>query len=336
MNRVYIESPRLFGKTTQRSITVIAFTGKTGAGKDSAAAVLHNHCHFDTIAFADALRREIAAAWRIDERMLNDRPTKEWSIPALAVGMCSEPAFVSWCFDAGESLHEPRSPRWAMQHWADFQRRFRPTYYADIVCRWIGRQASVGFRRFAITDLRDPVELVALQALGVRVSVVRVYSPNATTLDTDTAHHSSERHQIAADFDLQNDASLDALRDSVLSLPPVRCLTDEGRDQFTHEMLCGTFSAEAHPLEELVRQYHERCEAYDRTVCTGPTGRDGVMPATPHERALINLNAQRVRQEILERNNIGPAAFSAAMRDFDRRSAHLLDTSPRDGVRREG
>ncbi|QNK66824.1 hypothetical protein [Variovorax sp. PAMC26660] len=218
MNRVYIESPRRCGKATQHGVTVIAFTGKTGAGKDSAAAVLLNHCQFETIAFGDALRREIASAWRIDERMLNHRPTKEWSIPALAVGMCSEPAFISWCFDAGESLHEPRSPRWAMQHWADFQRRYRPTYYADIVCRWISRQASVGFRRFAITDLRDPVELAALHSLGVRVSLVCVYSPNATTLGTDTAHHSSERHQIAADFELQNDGSLEALRDSVLSL----------------------------------------------------------------------------------------------------------------------
>ncbi|SOD25205.1 hypothetical protein SAMN05518800_1792 [Variovorax sp. YR752] len=321
MKRVYIESPRLFGSTTQRSITVIAFTGKTGVGKDSAAAVLHNNDHFETIAFADALRREIAAAWRIDERMLNHRPTKEWSIPALAVGMCSDPAFISWCFDADESLHEPRSPRWVMQHWADYQRRYRPAYYADIVTRWISRQASVGFRRFAITDLRDPVEELALHALGVQLSVVRVLGPKSATLSVDTAQHSSERHKINADFELLNDGSLELLSDRVMALPPVRCLTDVGRAAFTQEMLTGDFSGEANPLEGLVKQYIERCEAYDRTVCTGPIGIDGILPATARERGLITRNAQLVRNEILSRNNIGPAAFSAALIAFDRRGA---------------
>jgi hypothetical protein len=224
MNRVYIEPARRCGKTAQGVITVIAFTGRTGAGKDSAATVLFNHRPFETIAFADALRREIAVAWRIDERMLSHRATKEWAIPALAVGMCSEPAFISWSFDADESLHAPRSPRWVMQHWADYQRRYRPSYYADILTRWIARNAAMGFRRFAITDLRDPVEVAALHALGVQLSVVRVHSPNVTALDADTAHHSSERHRVDADFDLQNDGSLEALRDSVLALSPIQCL----------------------------------------------------------------------------------------------------------------
>ncbi|SDI77455.1 hypothetical protein [Variovorax sp. OV700] len=232
MNRVNFEPLRQSRKAPQQRVTVIAFTGKAGAGKDSAAAVLVNHRAFLSIAFGDALRREIAAAWRIDERMLSHRPTKELLIPALAVGMCGEPAFISWCFEGGESLHEPRSPRWAMQQWADFQRRFRPAHYAGIVTRWIGRQASLGFRRIAITDLRDPVEEAALRGLGVQVSVVRVHSPHAVVLNGDTAQHSSERHKVSADFDLQNDGSLEALRDNVLCLPPVARLVAavEGSD----------------------------------------------------------------------------------------------------------
>lgn len=229
MNRTYLETPRSSGKATRQGITAIAFTGGAGVGKDSAATVLRNHCQFETIAFADALRREIASAWRIDERMLTHRSTKELSIPALAVGMCSEPAFVSWCCNAAESLHKPRSPRWVMQRWADFQRRFRPTYYAEIACRWISRQASLGFRRFAITDLREPVELAALQVLGAQLHVVRIHSPNATRLGVDTAHHSSERQQIGVDLELQNDGSLEALRDNVLALPPVQGLMAAAR-----------------------------------------------------------------------------------------------------------
>lgn len=47
-------------------------------------------------------------------------------------------------------------------------------------------------------------------------------------------------------------------------------------------------------LRQLAERYVRESEAYDRTVCTGPIGRDGVMPATPHERALISRNAQQL------------------------------------------
>jgi len=224
MNQIHSQSPRQCGKTWRDAVTVIAFTGKAGAGKDSAAAVLHNHCKFETVAFGDSLRREIAEAWHIDERMLTHRPTKELALPALAVGMCCEPTFIRWCFDAGECIRAPRSPRWAMQHWADFQRRYSPAHYAAPVVRWISRQAGAGFRRFAITDLRDPVELAALDALGLPLCVVRVHSRDASVLREDTMRHSSERHRLPAHFDIHNDGSLEALRDSVLALPPVVAL----------------------------------------------------------------------------------------------------------------
>jgi hypothetical protein len=224
MTHLYLERARQVGKTTAGKCSLIAFTGKPGAGKDSAAAVLVNHCRFRSIAFADALRREISAAWRIDERMLTHRPTKELPIPALAVGMCGDPAFIIWCVDAGESLHAPRSPRWVLQQWATFQRRWRPNCYADIVARWIRREAALGFQRFAITDLRDPVELHALLALGMPLRVVRVHSRAASTLAPDTAVHISERHHIPGDLDLCNDGSLQALAEAVLQLPPVAAL----------------------------------------------------------------------------------------------------------------
>ena len=56
---------------------------------------------------------------------------------------------------------------------------------------------------------------------------------------------------------------------------------------------CGAF--EPDPLlpqaVALWRNYYAACEAYDRTVCTGPMGRDGILPATPHELALIGRHA---------------------------------------------
>lgn len=42
----------------------------------------------------------------------------------------------------------------------------------------------------------------------------------------------------------------------------------------------------------LWRFYYAQCEAYDRTVCTGGMGRDGVLPANSHETALIGRHAR--------------------------------------------
>lgn len=194
---------------------IIALTGRPGAGKDTIADVLAPQQGFARIAFADALRREVCEAWRIDVRMLTDRATKEWPIPALAAGMCSDPAFMRWIADGGDTLTEPRSPRWVLQRWASFKRRFIPDYYARVVERWIGRQLGCGWNRIVVTDLRDPVEWAVLARLGAKV--VRVHRPDLAALPADTAAHDSERHhRLEAHADITNDGSLQALADAAV------------------------------------------------------------------------------------------------------------------------
>ena len=198
-----------------RKPLIIALTGRPGAGKDSIADVLAPQQGFVRIAFADALRREVAEAWRIDLRMLTDRPTKELELPALAAGMCSDPAFMRWVADGGDSLTAPRSPRWTLQRWASFKRQFTPDYFARIVERWIRRQLGSGWNRIVITDLRDPVEEAMLRRLGAKV--VRVHRPELAAMPADTAMHVSEQHhRIKADADILNDGSMQALADAVL------------------------------------------------------------------------------------------------------------------------
>ena len=198
-----------------REPLIIALTGRPGVGKDSIGDVLAPQQGFARIAFADALRREVAEAWRIDLRMLTDRPTKELELPALAAGMCSDPAFMRWVVDGGDSLTAPRSPRWALQRWASFKRRFAPDYYASIVERWIGRQLGSGWNRIVVTDLRDPVEEAMLRRLGAKV--VRVHRPELAAMPADTAMHVSEQHhRIKADADILNDGSMQALADAAL------------------------------------------------------------------------------------------------------------------------
>ncbi len=51
-------------------------------------------------------------------------------------------------------------------------------------------------------------------------------------------------------------------------------------------------------LEALAARYHRECEAYDRSVCTGPIIDGYIMPATTSEIGLINRNAHKVRQSV--------------------------------------
>ena len=48
------------------------------------------------------------------------------------------------------------------------------------------------------------------------------------------------------------------------------------------------------PLRELALRYHAECEAYDRTVCTGPIRNGEIMPTTIQEVALVSRNARKV------------------------------------------
>lgn len=183
---------------------VIALTGRPGVGKDTIADLLAPRHGFERIAFADALRREICEAWHIDLRVLTERATKEWPLPVLAIGMCREVGFISWCHEQGERLAEPRSPRWIMQNWGDYKRRYNPGHYADIVARWAFRQIGVGRSRIVVTDLRYPVEFEALAPF--QPTVIRVLRTTGTELEETTAHHSSEQYSaIPASCELVNE-----------------------------------------------------------------------------------------------------------------------------------
>lgn len=105
---------------------------------------------------------------------------------------------------------------------------------------------------------------------------------------------------------------------------PVHFPVHEAHKTFKKEFerwYLGDFTPTPDPLHDLVEQYHERTEAYDRTVCTGPIGIDGIMPATPRELGLINRNARAVRSEIIrEAVNLGftEQQFNEAMRTYAR------------------
>lgn len=192
---------------------LIALVGRPGSGKDTTAAALSRHGWL-TIAFADALRSEVAAAWRIDMRMLTDRHTKELALPALAIGMCNDPLFIHWAAYNGHSLTEPRSARWVLQRWGtDYRRDADAGYWVTAVRRFINRQRGLSSEGpgIVITDCRFVNEADMVRSLGGHI--LRMHRPDLPALPPDTAQHASEREADAIGFDavIRNYGGLDSL-----------------------------------------------------------------------------------------------------------------------------
>ena len=122
-------------------IKIIGLTGPAGCGKDTVADLLVAHAGFTQIAFADALRLEVADAFNISASHLMHRSTKEHPMTSLALSRCLSAGFVERMLQhhalAGLTLDldAPRSPRQIMQWWGTEYRRHQHLYY------WISRVA---------------------------------------------------------------------------------------------------------------------------------------------------------------------------------------------------
>lgn len=128
-----------------------------------------------------------------------------------------------------------------------------------------------------------------------------------------------------------------------------RALRATGDDELTprqyRALFYGEFSIEAQDrdLVTLAEEYNRRTELYDRTVCTGPIGPDGIMPATHAELVAIGRHAHQVRRELVDRAlragfteaelkeammhqaRRGPAAIAAQAARQDRPTSWIVD-----------
>lgn len=59
-------------------------------------------------------------------------------------------------------------------------------------------------------------------------------------------------------------------------------------------------SPEDRRLRELAERYHAECEAFDRTVCTGPIVHGAIIPVDARELAAVNVNATKVLKATLD------------------------------------
>ena len=191
---------------------LIGLTGAPGAGKDSAAAVLAA-AGWHTVAFADALRVEVAEAWGIDPRLLTDRAHKEHATPQLTVAAGNNAMWLRWATFQGHNLMTPRSPRWVLQAWGSFRRSQNPEHWVQHVGQWL---YTVNHRAWCdkttpnvvITDVRMHNEASWLRAQGGRL--LRVHRPGAGLADASTATHESEQQHLLlhAQAEIHNDGPL--------------------------------------------------------------------------------------------------------------------------------
>ncbi|MGO4609418.1 hypothetical protein AB4142_24045 [Variovorax sp. 2RAF20] len=158
---------------------LIALTGHAGVGKDTAADLLVAHARFRKLAFADALRAEVANAFDLSLVDLSTPYLK--NVPTVALRMRRAPheflASVILSLSAAatdhrtplsdEWLDEPRSPRQIMQWWGTEYRRARsPRYWTEQLIKRLAYYRREGETRFVVTDVRFDNEAHALRMAG--------------------------------------------------------------------------------------------------------------------------------------------------------------------------
>lgn len=186
---------------------LIALCGAAGAGKDTVADMLPAR----KLAFADALYREVAEAWGVEQHVLRCRETKEIEATQLSVAHCQELEFRTNCWR--DFHNRPRSPRQILQWWGDYRRAQDPEYFvklteASIYHGWDAGQTVV------ITDVRFPNEAALVRQLGGQLWKIRRpgYEAGGTGHASDT-----DGSEFAPDHVLVNGGNLEDLRAAVLA-----------------------------------------------------------------------------------------------------------------------
>jgi hypothetical protein len=208
-------------KTTAPALepVVIGLTGLAGSGKDTVAQMLKAH-DFKRMAFADELKKEVAAAFELDPFWLNEREAKEQRASRFAISNCAEIAFVVRMQELGYDIAAPRAPRELMQLWGtEYRRARRPDYWVAKLAADLQIVARLGKIRVVVTDVRFPNEATMLRKqLGAQLWRVHRWSSLAHKDVTSTSHHVSETEMssLSADHDIHNDGSLDQLDAEVI------------------------------------------------------------------------------------------------------------------------
>ncbi len=159
---------------------IIGLTGWASVGKDTVASLLVTHLEFQALAFADALRAEIAEGFGIDPLHLSRPHLKNEPIGALRMALAPQD-FLAYATAhmpdppprtaAGRLtegwLQAPRSPRQIMQWWGtEYRRKQNPRYWTQAMLARLVQLQRMGYSRFVVTDVRFENEADMVHAAG--------------------------------------------------------------------------------------------------------------------------------------------------------------------------
>lgn len=206
--------------TIQAPITIIALAGFAGAGKDTAADILVRHAGFHKIAFADALRGEVARGFAVPRDLLEDRARKEQ--PQARLALRNAPAdFLGALLRTshpGLNLDKPRTPRQILQLWGtEFRRQQKAEYWVMQMTAEIRTRATWGTRRFVITDCRFENEAAYVRRAGGQVWQVVRPGLNASTTPEGQHQSVADGSSFSPELVLHNSGTPKDLRNAVLS-----------------------------------------------------------------------------------------------------------------------
>jgi hypothetical protein len=182
---------------------ILGLTGFSGAGKDTVADLLVTHLGFRKLAFADALRAEIAEGFQLDPLYLTHPSTKSTPMSALAMDRAPVPFLRAVAYALGQEiigtsgrtslewLAAPRSPRKILQWWGtEYRRAENPTYWTRIMLQRVHHLLREGQVRIVITDVRFENEADAVHGAGGHLWQITRPEINGTTT-TEGAHSSA-------------------------------------------------------------------------------------------------------------------------------------------------
>lgn len=124
---------------------VLGLAGHAGSGKDTVADYLVERYGFVKFSFSDALYREVAEAFGLeDDSLLRQRGAKELRDRKLALINCYETGFIDVAEDIlrGDTVCSPieqwNSPRQILQWWGtQYRRAQNPNYWIEATDMWI-------------------------------------------------------------------------------------------------------------------------------------------------------------------------------------------------------
>ena len=211
-----------------RDTHIIALTGYAGAGKDTVADLLVAHAGFTKLAFADALRAEVALAYGVPLEVFIDRAIKETPRPSLAL-RDAPAAFVGALLFAGvlpcsqsanyqAALEAPRSPRQVLQWWGTEYRRKQDEghWRSALAARINYRARHLDDRHFVITDCRFENEADMVRNHGGAIWQVRRPGIDATTSSEGAHASANDGSSFRPDQVIDNSGDIHQLRRQVM------------------------------------------------------------------------------------------------------------------------